>query len=237
MKLRYFFTPIKNMFDFRGTSTRSEFFTYAIPSGFIAFLLIAAYLLEPILANINWYVIVPREMLNEYGQLWTPLDLNTLMAAFFIAIFVTQFPMFALSVRRLNDQYAAWTAYPWVFVPFVGAVVMFFHAFARTFVDYPVTVDGVTMMRSEQLSRRRLRNAVIGGIAVVGGVASLSSAMTVPDMNSGNSGSGKKSRSNPKNRLWNEDGTPNRRNNILGRTRAHMSGGKYVRSYGGKYKW
>lgn len=231
MKIRYFFAPIRRMFDFKGTSTRAEFFTYAIPSGFIAFLLIAAYLLEPILANMNWYVVLPREMLNDRGLLWTPLDLNTLMAYFFIAIFVTQFPMFALSVRRLNDQYAAWPSYPWVFVPFIGAVVMFFQAFVPTFVDYEVDVDGVRMMRSEQLSKRRIRNTLVGGAVLVGGAAALSNAMTVPDMKLNG---GKKIKTPSRSRLFDDTGRPIKSNNILGRTKPHMRGGRSVKGYGTK---
>lgn len=232
MKASYFFTPIGRMFKFSGTSTRGEFFTYAIPSGLLALLITAVYLLEPILAGINWYVFMPPEMVNERGLLWEPLDMFTRTWILFGAIFVTQFPMFALSIRRLRDQYAAWTAYPWIFIPFFGAIVIFFYAFVPTFVDRPVRVDGVTMMRSEQLSKSRFRNTVIGGLAIVGGASALSSALSVPD-NMQIQG-GKKTPRNPKTRLWNADGTPNRRNSILGRTKAHVSGGKSVKGYGTK---
>jgi uncharacterized membrane protein YhaH (DUF805 family) len=232
MKASYLFAPIGRMFDFKSKSTRAEFFTYAIPSSFVALLIIAIYLLEPILAGINWYVFMPAEMLNERGYLWEPLDLFTRAWIFFAAIFVTQFPMFALSVRRLRDQYAAWAAYPWIFVPFWGAIVIFFYAFVPTFVDRPVTVDGVTMMRSEQLSKRRFRNTVIGGLAIVGGASALTSALSVGDMRI--EGDKRKVPKNPKNNLWHKDGTPNRRTNILGRTKAHVSGGKSVKGYGTK---
>jgi uncharacterized membrane protein YhaH (DUF805 family) len=232
MKVRYFFSPIRQMFDFTGASTRAEFFTYAIPSAFVALLLTVAYLLEPILANINWYVILPKEMVNERGFLWTSPDLYTLMAIFAGAVFVTQFPMMGLSVRRLRDQYAAWTAYPWIFVPFFGPMVIFFYAFAPTFVDHEVTVNGERMMRSEQLSKRRFRNTIIGAAVIAFGFSSLSNVMAIPD-NMQIQG-GKKTPRNPTTRLWNADGTPNRRNNILGRTRAHVSGGKSVKGYGTK---
>lgn len=233
MKVRYFFSPIRRMFDFTGTSTRAEFFTYAVPSAFVAFLLTAAYLLEPILQGINWYKILPKEMVNERGFLWTSPDLNTLMAIFAIAMFVTQFPMMALSVRRLRDQYAAWTAYPWIFVPFFGPIVIFFCAFVPTFRDYPVEVNGVPMMRSEQLSKRRFRNTVIGAGVIAFGFSSLNSAMAIPD-GVKIQGDGKKTPRNPNTRLWNADGTPNRRNNILGRTKSHMSSGRSVKGYGTK---
>lgn len=232
MKARYFFTPIGRMFKFGGTSTRGEFFTYAIPSALVAFVIISAWLLEPILANINWYVILPPEMVNDRGFLWTQLDPNKAMLMFFAAIFITQFPMLALSVRRLRDQYAAWPAYLWLFVPFIGAVAIFFHAFVPTFRDYPVEVNGVPMMRSEQLSKRRFRNTVIGAAVVAFGFSALNSAISVPD-NMQIQG-GKKTPKNPKASLWNADGTPNRRNNILGRTRAHMSRGRAVKGYGTK---
>lgn len=232
MKVRYFFSPIRRMFNFTGTATRAEFFTYAIPSGFVALLLTAAYLLEPILQGINWYKILPKEMVNERGFLWTSPDLNTLMAIFAGAMFVTQFPMMALSVRRLRDQYAAWTAYPWIFVPFFGPIVIFFYAFVPTFVDYPVTDGRFTLMRSEQLSKRRFRNTVIGAAIVAFGFSALNNAMAVPD--GVKLTSGKKTRVNPKTRLWNADGTPNRRNNILGRTKSHMSRGRSVKGYGTK---
>lgn len=232
MRVRYFFSPIRRMFDFAGTSTRAEFFTYAVPSAFVAFLLTAAYLLEPILAGINWYKILPKEMVNERGFLWTSPDLYTLMAIFAGAMFVTQFPMIALSVRRLRDQYAAWTAYPWIFVPFFGPIVIFFCAFVPTFVDQEVVVNGQRMMRSEQLSKRRFRNTVIGAAVLAFGFSSLNSAMAVPD-NMQIQGD-KKTPRNPNSRLWNADGTPNRRNNILGRTKSHMSRGRSVKGYGTK---
>lgn len=232
MKVRYFFSPIRRMFDFTGTSTRAEFFTYAIPSGLVALLLTMAYLLEPVLQGINWYMILPKEMVNERGFLWTSPDLHTLMGIFAGAVFVTQFPMMALSIRRLRDQYAAWTAYPWIFVPFFGPIVIFFCALVPTFRDYPVEVNGVPMMRSEYLSKRRFRNTVIGAAVIAFGFSSLTSAMSIPD-NMQIQG-GKKTPRNPKTRLWNADGTPDRRNNILGRTKAHVSGGKSVKGYGTK---
>lgn len=231
MKASYLFAPIRQMFNFKGTSTRAEFFTYAIPSAFVAFLLTMAYLLEPILQGINWYKILPKEMVNERGFLWTSPNFYTRMGIFAGAMFVTQFPMMALSMRRLRDQYAAWTAYPWILVPFFGPIVIFFYAFVPTFVDRAVTVDGVTIMRSEQLSNNRFRNTVIGGLVIVGGASALTSALSVGDMKIEG---GKKTPRNPKSRLWNADGTPNRRNNILGRTKSHMSGGRSVKGYGTK---
>lgn len=237
MKLRYFFTPIRDMFNFSGKATRAEFFTYAIPSALIGFLVILIVLVEPIIQGFDWHALAPaiftEEMMNERGYLWDPISIEDLVKIFYIGLFITQFPMIALSVRRLNDQYAAWHAYIWLFVPFIGPFALFFYAFVPTFVDRQVTVDGVTMMRSEQLSHRRRRNTVIGGLALVGGAAAISSALTVPDMKLEG---GKKVRTNPKNNLWNSDGTPNRRNNILGRTKAHVSGGRSVKGYGTKRK-
>lgn len=234
MKVSYLFAPIRQMFNFKGTSTRAEFFTYAIPSGLVALLVTLVWLLEPILQGINWYKILPKEMVNERGFLWTSPDLWTAQRVFASAIFITQFPMMALSVRRLRDQYAAWTAYPWIFIPFFGPIVIFFCAFVPTFRDYPVEVDGVTMMRSEQLSKRRFRNTLIGGLVIVGGASALTSALSVGDIRLEGD---KRAPRNPKTNLVNPDGTPNRRNSILGWTKPHMSGGKSVKGYGTKRTW
>jgi uncharacterized membrane protein YhaH (DUF805 family) len=232
MKASYLFAPIRQMFNFKGTSTRAEFFTYAIPSALVGLLVIAVALLEPILSGINWYVFMPAEMVNDRGLLWEPLDLQTLTTIFYAGLFITQFPMIALSVRRLNDQYAAWPAYFWLFVPFIGPLALFFYAFYPTFVDYEVTVNGERMMRSEHLSKRRFRNTVIGGFLVVGGMSALTSALSVGNIKLEG---GSKVRVNRKMSGLKADGSMNADNNIWARTKGHVRAGKSVTSYGGKY--
>lgn len=224
MKARYFVRPIWRMFDFKGVTGRTEYFTYTVSSCLVLALLWCAGLL---VTNVNWYKILPPEMLNEYGML--PLDGQALNNVLLYGPLVSQLPMFALSARRLRDQYASWSTRLWLFTPFLGPVVLFGHGFAPTFRDYEVTQpDGTIVMRSQQLTDRRFRNALIGTAVVVAGAVAVADmaqgSETKPQPTGGKKSRSKKTPRNPKARLVNKDGSFNFRNNILATRKAHVRG-------------
>lgn len=231
MKLRYLFTPIWRMFDFRGTSGRAEYFTFAVPSILLTFFaLITAIVVNYIASGWNWHVIIPAEYLNEYGQLWTPLEPLVFSLACLAMIFLGQFPMIALTVRRLRDSYANPAAYLW----FLAPPVLFFYAFAPTFRDYPVALpDGSVIMRSVQLAAQRRRNNAIGAIIVVGGVAAAGKGMA--DSVGGMELQGGKPIKGRSGELFHANGSINNANNIMGGRRAHMRNGRSVKASRNKY--
>lgn len=218
MKASYFFRPIWQMFDFKGVTGRAEYFTYTVTSCVVLVLLWLAGLLALI---INWSNFLPPEMLHD-GML--PFDGGAMFAVLMFGPYVTQLPMFALTVRRLRDQYASWSTGIWLFIPFLGPAVLFGYAFVPTFVDYEVRLpDGTITMRSQQLADRRFRNTLIGAGVVAFGATAVTEAMS--DSVSGlQLEGGKKTPRNPNTRLFNDDGTPNNRNSILATTTAHTRG-------------
>lgn len=216
MKFTYLFRPIWRMFDFKGVTGRAEYFTYTVASCLVLAVLWSAGLM---VTNVNWYRFLPPGMLNENGML--PIDSRALFYILMIGPYLSQIPMLALTARRLRDQYASWSTVIWFFIPFLGPVVLFGHGFAPTFRDYVVRLpDGQMVMRSQQLTDRRFRNALIGtavvvaGVAVVADMAQSSGTMQLSD--------GKKVRIKKKSPLFNPDGTPNGRNNILAVRKAHV---------------
>jgi uncharacterized membrane protein YhaH (DUF805 family) len=209
MKAKYLFRPIWRMFDFNGVTGRAEYFTYTVGS------LLALAML--------WFfallfgILLPPQMLHD-GTL--PFDGKALFNFLMYGPYVAQLPMFALTVRRLRDQYASWSTGLWMLVPAVGAAVLFVYAFVPTFRDYPVKQpDGSVIMRSQQLTDRRFRNALIGAGVLVYGAAT--AAETMASSGGGMVLTGDTPRRKTKAGLFNADGTPNNRNSILARTRGH----------------
>lgn len=219
MKATYLFRPIWRMFDFKGVTGRAEYFTYTVTS---CLFLAVLWLAGPFVTNVNWYVILPREVLNDNGML--PIDTEALYNVLMYGPYVTQIPMIALTVRRLRDQYANPLALGWLAVPFLGPVVLFGYGFVPAFTDYEVRQpDGTVVMRSEQLADLRLRNAIIGGCLVVLGVGAAASAMSSSVANLRIEG-GRKTPVNPNASAFKKDGSINNRTSIFGHRRAHLRG-------------
>lgn len=231
MKAIYFIRPIGQMFNFKGTTSRAEYFTYTVTSFLLTtILLLAAIVAYVFVGSANWYVVLPPELLNERGQIDVPdyRTFNLWLTALWLA---SQFPMVALTVRRLRDQYAPRTAWAWMLFPFVGPVVLFGHGFAPTFQDYPVTLpDGSVIMRSQQLNANRRRMAIVG----IAAGASMVQAMQPPDIDLSTPAprGGKKRATGRKSKSM-----INNRTNILGGRRAHMRNGSPVKASRNKYTW
>jgi uncharacterized membrane protein YhaH (DUF805 family) len=229
----YFVRPIRQMFDFKGTTGRAEYFTYAVTSFLVASFLTFVLILSVVFADINWSVFLPAGMLNEYGRLYDPMDVTTMSYVGTAIWTLGQFPMLALTVRRLRDQYANMAACTWFFIPFFGPAVLFFYGFVPTFHDYQVTLqDGTVVWRSQQLTHRHIRNTMIGvGVAAAGYRAIAGSA------------DGLRLEGGPKvgvNRnisAFKADGTINNRTSILGGRKAHMRNGRPVKASRNKYTW
>lgn len=235
MKPIYFVRPIWRMFDFKGVTGRAEYLTYTITSFLVTSLVLVAGLAVHLLANINWHLIVPQEMLNDEGMLYSATDTVPLMFALFALHLVLQWPMVALTTRRLRDQYASWSVRGWFFIPFLGPVVLFGHGFAPTFRDYPVQLwSGETVMRSTQLTGRRFRNALIG--AAVAGAAAAGVANSLDGLGSIQLRGGAKVGVNRKASPFKADGSLNRNTAITGGNRAHTRVGSPVRASRNRYK-
>lgn len=106
MKARYFFRPVWRMFDFKGTTGRAEYFTYTVTSFLVTCLLTFAAF---IFFSFNWPNVLPADVLDENGRpLWFPsFGFQEVFNVLWPAV---QFPMLALTVRRLRDQYASYWA-------------------------------------------------------------------------------------------------------------------------------
>jgi uncharacterized membrane protein YhaH (DUF805 family) len=231
MKARYFFRPIWRMFDFKGTTGRAEYFTYAVTSFLMTvFLTLATF----IFFALNWPNILPADMLDENGRPpWLP-PFGT-QEVFNVLWSVFQFPMLALTVRRLRDQYASYWALAWLIFPLVGPAVLFGYGFVPTFRDHEVTLpNGARMMRSQQLSERRFRNTLISGAVVVGGTAALANAMS-QSVGGLRLEGGKPVGVNRNASAFKADGSVNNRTSIVGERKAHMRGGKPVKASRNKY--
>lgn len=233
MKPIYFVRPIWRMFDFKGATGRTEYFTYAMTSFLLTMVLTAATFL---FFTVNWTVVSP-EMLDENGRLpWVPPAID-MQNVFWFLWSAFQLPMIALTVRRLRDQNASYWALAWLVFPLLGPAVLFGYGFVPTFRDYEVTLaDGTKVMRSQQLSERRFRNTLITGAALVGGTAALAGAMS--DSVSGmRLEGGKKVPTNRNASAFKADGSINNRTSIFGGRRAHMRGGRSVKASRKKYTW
>jgi uncharacterized membrane protein YhaH (DUF805 family) len=226
MKARYFFRPIWRMFDFKGTTGRAEYFTYAVTSFLMTvFLTLATF----IFFALNWPNILPADMLDENGRPpWLP-PFGT-QEVFNVLWSVFQFPMLALTVRRLRDQYASYWALAWLIFPLVGPAVLFGYGFVPTFRDYEVTLpNGARMMRSQQLSERRFRNILVTGAVIVGGTAAAAGAMS-QGVDGLRLEGGKKVKTNPKASVFKSDGSFNKRNTIFVGKKAHWRNGRPVKA-------
>lgn len=239
MKALYFVRPIGQMFNFKGSTGRAEYFTYTVTSFLsTSAMVLIAIVVYTFLPNLNWHVILPPEILNERGSIDMPWQEASNPMAFFnlMAVFwcVSQLPMVALTVRRLRDQYAPASTVIWMLVPFLGMPVLFCHGFAPTFHDHQVTLpDGSTVWRSQQLDSRRRRMAIVGvGMAV--GAAGAYQSMQGEGMRLEGD---KKTGVNRNASAFKSDGTINNRTSILGGRRAHMRNGRSVRASRNKYKW
>lgn len=226
MKFRYFFRPIARMFDFKGVSGRAEYFMYAISSAITTSIV---FLFLYIFSILNWTAVLEPEMLDEYGYpLWLPVHLT--VNGIIGIVLLMQFPMIALTVRRLRDQYANPLVLLWIFFP----PALFFYGFVPTFKDYPVRLpDGSEIMRSEQIRSNRIRNAFIGAGVLIGGTAAATTAM-------GNSVSGMRLEGGPKmgpvkGGAFKADGSINNSNNILGGRKSHYRNGRSVSGSRNKY--
>lgn len=231
MKAIYFVRPIGQMFNFKGVTGRAEYFTYTLASLLVALLLSTVAFAASILEGINWYKILPPQMLNEYGSPYSISSDQLSWTLLFIWV-VLQFPMYALTTRRLRDQYAPRAAYVWQMIPIFGRIACFFYGFVPTFVDHPVIMpDGSTVMRSQLIADRRFRTGMILAGGAVGGA--IAAAKT--------SGGGMELQGGPKvgvNRnasAFKADGSINNRTSILGGRKAHMRNGKPVRASRNKY--
>lgn len=127
--LKYLFSPLGKTFKFEGTAPRSEFFIFLIASLIGSSLLFVALI---ILQTVQYrYVSMPI----------LTMDMVLLLTL------ASQFPMVALSVRRLRDAGIAPTAALWLFVPPIGQLVLFCLAFRKT--DFAVTLpNGQWIMNS-----------------------------------------------------------------------------------------
>lgn len=231
MQVSYFFRPIWRLWDFKGTTGRAEYFTYAVASLLVTLVLTVA---VHIYAIYNWTAVMPPEMLNDIGRpVWAP-RIN-LMAAFAVLWTVFQLPMLALTVRRLRDQHASYWALAWLGIPLLGPAVLFGYGFVPTFRDYELVLPGGTrMMRSQQLSEKRFRNILITGAVVIGGTAALSSAMS-GSMAGLQIQGGKKVGVDGKMSPFKTDGSINIGTSILGGRRAHLRGGRPVKASRNRY--
>ncbi|MCC3292435.1 hypothetical protein LJ759_15895 [Arthrobacter sp. zg-Y1110] len=220
------------MFDFTGTSNRAEYFTHTVVSGFFTSFVVLTIMIANSLV-LNWYVILPPEMLNDEGQpsLWPRIPGQYLPFFLLALIVVMRFPVFALTIRRLRDQLANPAAYLW-FLFFPPA--LFFYGFVPTFRDYPVTLpDGTVTMRSRELIARQWRNNAIGAVLISLGIGAV-----VRGMNNSVGGMELQGGAPVKGRggeLFHADGSFNNANNILGGRKAHMRNGRSVRASHNKF--
>ena len=231
MRAVYFVRPIRQMFNFSGQSGRAEYFTYAVTSFLVSSFLTLVLIASTIAAGWNWSAVLPASMLNDRGLPFTPLSSTQLSLAGLAIWALGQFPMVALTVRRLRDQYANMAACTWFFIPFFGPAVLFFHGFVPTFHDYRVTLpDGRTVWRSEQLTQRHFRNTMIGvGIAAAGYQAIARAADGI------RLDGGPKVGVNRNMSAFKADGTINNRTSNLGGRKAHLRGGRPVSGSRNKY--
>jgi uncharacterized membrane protein YhaH (DUF805 family) len=231
MRAAYFVRPIGQMFNFKGTTGRAEYFSYAVMSFLVASFVTLTVIASVIFAGINWSVFIPSGMLNERGYLYDPMDTTTMSFGLIAFWIISQVPMLALTVRRLRDQYANVAVYTWFFIPFFGPVVLFAYGFVPTFHDYQVTLpDGTVVWRSQQLTERHIRNTMIGvGVAAAGYrvIAGAADGLRLEG--------GPKTRVNRNMSAFKADGTINNRTSTLGGRKAHMRAGRPVEASRNKY--
>ncbi|MFA9390621.1 MAG: DUF805 domain-containing protein [Prolixibacteraceae bacterium] len=101
--MRYFLKVLKNYSDFNGRARRIEFWAYTLVIGFLSVLLFAIEFLA-----------------NTATVSWPVYTLSSLLGLLFIIPFV------AVSIRRLHDtgREAWWLLL--LFVPALGALILFF---------------------------------------------------------------------------------------------------------------
>jgi uncharacterized membrane protein YhaH (DUF805 family) len=169
MQAKYFFRSVWRMFDFKGTTGRAEYFTYAVASFLTTLLLSALVFFADLIAGTNFYLTMLPEMLNIAGPLWS-VDPGTTTKVHFALWTVFQFPMLALTSRRLRDQNTSLAVFWWLLCPPLGTAILFGYGFRPTFQDYAVTrpdAHGRAVMKSEQIAERRSKFRSASFLALV----------------------------------------------------------------------
>lgn len=156
--MKYLFTPIRDMFKFSGVAKRKEYFVFILAN--IAFIILGLTVSTVVLYAMNMDGAGIRTADLPFYQFWF--------------IIVVSLPLIALTVRRLRDQNANPAALIWFAVPFFGYIALFIMGFMPTFVDHVITLpNGETILRSEQIKKRRLMGTLMVAGAVVFGTAAV----------------------------------------------------------------
>jgi uncharacterized membrane protein YhaH (DUF805 family) len=228
--VKHFFLPIAQMFNFSGRTTRKGYFPYAITQ--TLFVALATCL------AIVVYVVLPGINVDGLRTLDWALDPGDFFVVMFVAITLSQFPMIALTVRRLRDANAPKLSLLWLFLPYFGPVVLFGMAFMPTYEDRVVGYDenGHEVWHSHTLAQRRKTGLLIAGALAAAGVtqmhdyATTATAMTLQG--------GAKVKTNPKMRVLNDQGGINKNNTIFSGNKAHTrKDGTFVKQGHNKRTW
>ena len=226
--MKHFFLPIAQMFNFSGRTNRKGYFPYAITQ--TLFVALATCL------AIVVYVVLPGINVDGLRTLDWALDPGDFFVIMFIAITLSQFPMIALTVRRLRDANAPKLSLLWFFLPYFGPAVLFGMAFIPTYVDRIVAYDdGVEIWHSHMLAQRRKTGLLIAGALAASGLTQMhdyANAVTVATYGGG------KVKTNAKMRVLNGKGGINKNNTIFSGNKAHTrKDGTFVKQGHNKRTW
>ena len=125
MNLSYYQTAFKKSFDFKGLTTRVDFWSFVLIDGLITSLLYSLFLVFVGLEN-NYY----------YSDYETPA--NFFIIIYLLYTFLTIFPRLTIFIRRLRDAGKHWANYFFWFLPIIGWILLLIYVCEPSSTTYRV---------------------------------------------------------------------------------------------------